>query len=169
MSFLPSLLFAVLVGPMPGPQNGPPRTSPAKPDPFAVDDTLRRALGTKSPEGFEKLESKPTLPKMKLKGYLAMAGKPSPAVAIEIEGVGTYVARKDSKIAFSLSGRFATPAPKSPNPPSAATGPNGTNGPPEASRVVVREQMPIVLLVKDISPEGVVVEVGTLGETLVIR
>ncbi len=163
MSFLPSLLFALLVGPMPDPQNGPPPTSPAKPDPFAVDDTLRKALGANSQDGFEKLESKPTLPKMKLKGYLAMAGKPSPAVAIEIDGVGTYVARKDSKIAFSLSGRFATAAPKT---PAAESGPSKT---PEASRVVVREQMPIVLLVKDISPEGVVVEVGTLGETLVIR
>ena len=57
-------------------------------------------------------------------------------------------------------------APKNPALPTGAT---GTSGAPEGSRVVVREQMPIVLLVKDISPEGVVVEVGTLGETLVIR
>lgn len=143
-------------------QGGDAATSPpatAKPegssdkDPFRPDEKVRRVLaGDEREDGFVPLEGGAALPGMKMKGIVKLKGKPTVA-SVEVDGVGSFVVREGEKIVFSLSGRVV--APKS------AGG--------KAGAVEMREQIPIALLVKEISRDGVVVEVGALGETLIIR
>jgi len=146
-----SLLLALLVGPTP---QDPP-TTPRPRDPFTPSATLARRIGVGA-DGFVPFEQRPTLPQMKLRGILKMKDKPGYTASVFVEAIGTYVAREGGQIVFSQSGSVVAS-----NADVAA--PNGR------SPVRLATTIPIVLKVQRVSPEGVVVEVGTLGQTMVIR
>jgi len=123
-----------------------------KQDPFEADEKVRRVLsGQEREDGFVPLDGGVALPAMKLKGLVKMKGK-STTASVEIDGIGSFVVREGEKLIFSLSGRVVKPS-----------------GKKAAGAVEMREQIPIALLVTDISRDGVIVEVGTLGETMIIK
>jgi hypothetical protein len=159
-----------------------PAQTPTRPEsPFAADEDLRKLLDARPPgDDSEPLGDRPALPEMRLRGLVKMKGKEKPAALIELRGIGTYTAREGEKLSFSLPGRTISARPD----PSAAPGSQGRlpgrdGGTPTGGEtsvvssashgVVVREQIPIALRIEHVGPDGVLVEVGTLGQYLVIR
>lgn len=150
-----------------------PETSPFRPD-----DELARLLGEKKDDGdpYRTLKERPVLPAMHLRGLLRMRGKDDTAALIEIEGVGSYTVRKDERLAFTTQVRLTGPVSNEPVPTARTEGSAATgvaDSPPKTPaaqvRGIVYEGFPIVLLVKMVGREGVLVEVGTLGELMIIR
>lgn len=126
-------------------------------DPFEIDEALRRLL--EGPDSdYEPLAEQPLLPAMRLKGVLGLHGKQLVAL-VEIDGVGTFLAREGGRILFTIQGRVVAREERREDAPV-------TGGPPPRRRL---RSLPIALLVREVTPEAVVVEVGTLGQTLVIR
>lgn len=148
---------------------------------------------------FEPLGQRPTLPEMHLRGVVRMAGRDKPAALVEVAGFGSYTARQGDTISFTLPVRALpvpgpaatgdghanrtalvrhatvppaqdapTPDPRNPqrNTPSPAAGQVASPG---SGSVLVGQQLPIVLRVLRIDRDGVVVEIGTLGQYVVIR
>lgn len=149
-----------------GPQEAP-ASAPAK-DPFQPAEDLARALGERRAASgeFRPLDDRPQLPAMKLKGTLKMKSKASPAAAIQVEGAGSYVVREGGQLAFSIDAVSLRPSRVAPSPAAGAAA-KQANG--ALAQELVREQLPIALRVQRITADGVLVEVGTLGTTLIIR
>ena len=163
MICMPSLVLACLSF---GPAGAPVQDPVRKPDqdPFVADDALRQALGAdgakQSADDFTPLGNTPAMPEMRLRAIVKMANKEKSAAVLEIKGVGSYTVREGEKLSFTLTGHFVTQ-----NAPSRS----GTARAPANTAASVRSQIPIALRIDRIASDGVVVEVGTLGELLIIR
>ncbi len=167
------LLLGLLRAAAPG-QDAPPApqpepAAPAEPaarDPFAADPALLELLGRApaQPDDFQPLEERPGLPPMRLRGLVQMRGAERPAALVEIEGVGTYTTREGERLSFTLRGARRAPAAAAPPSEDGARARSVS-----ASGGVLRSDLPIVLRVEHVGRDGVVVEVGSLGQYLVIR
>jgi hypothetical protein len=167
--------------PAPAPAAAPPPAAQPQESPFQADEALRKLLDQRpSGEDFEPLGDRPALPEMRLRGLVRMKGKEKPAALIELKGIGTFTAREGEKLSFSLPGRLVSahsdpgPGATRPNTPTGRDGPAPTQSETSlvssaSHGVVVREQIPIALRIERVAPDGVLVEVGTLGQFVVIR
>lgn len=145
-----ALMLALLVGPTPqDPAADPPR------DPFTPSPAIARRIGV-GEDGFVPFEQRPVLPAMKLRGILKMKDSPGYTASVFVDSIGTYVVRDGGQIVFSQGGSVVVS--------NADVNPASSRAPARLATTV-----PIVLKVQRVSPEGVVVEVGTLGQTMVIR
>lgn len=153
--------FAVLQAAM---SHAPQETAktPAQ-DPFAPSAELQRALDADANAGrragdFRALDEAPTLPEMHLRGVVKLEGRPVPAAVIELDGLGYYVVREGESLSFTLQWTRVVPAQAS-----------GVDGALPVAPVLCKEPIPIALKVQRIERDSVQVQVGTLGEVLVIR
>jgi hypothetical protein len=153
--------FAVLhVVVLQAPQEG---AKPQAQDPFAPSPQLQRALdaeqGNERGSGdFRVLDEAPALPEMHLRGVVKLEGRAVAAAVIELDGLGHYVVREGESLSFTLQWTRVVPT----------TAPVADGAPPPAP-VLRKESIPIALKVQRIGRDSVQVQVGTLGEVLVIR
>lgn len=169
-------------------QESQPADGAKEKSPFQPDEALKRLLeGEKAPEKpgdtFQPLPDPPALPEMGLKGIVRLRGREKFAALVDIGGVGTYTVRENDKLSFTLPGRSIAV----PNRTDAGGTPSGTanvtTSPNQTATskstpsvrtgtgrgVLMREQVPVALKIVHVGPDGVLVEVGTLGEVLIIR
>src|SRR5262245_22744397 len=98
-------LFLLLLT-IPAVQNPGAATQPAsRPrNPFRPEGSLRapdRSRGSQGDE-FQRLQSVPELPEMRLRGILKMKKKTRPAAMIEVTGVGSYLVHEGDKLGLTL-------------------------------------------------------------------
>lgn len=144
-----------------------PAKDAAPANPFQPDEALRKLLGdgdAKRDDGFTPLDEAPSLPAMRVKAIVQMRSRGKPAAVVEVVDVGTYTVREGERLSFSMPGRAMTQSPLQPRAARDSRAPATSSSP-----LAVRQQIPIVLRIDKIAPDGVVVEVGTLGELLIIR
>ena len=132
-------------------------------DPFAPSPQLQRALdaeqGNERGSGdFRVLDEAPALPEMHLRGVVKLEGRAVAAAVIELDGLGHYVVREGESLSFTLQWTRVVPT----------SAPVADGAPPPAP-VLRKESIPIALKVQRIGRDSVQVQVGTLGEVLVIR
>jgi hypothetical protein len=146
------------------------QTTAADTNPFRPSEAMLRALGgvesttaSGSADGFRHLENVPQLPRMHLRGVLKMKQHDKPAALIEVDDLGHYSVREGESFSFTLAWHQVVP-----NVPARST---SDDAPARQSPLpaVLSSQIPVVLRVERIERDGVIVEVGTLGERLVIR
>lgn len=160
-------------------------------NPFKADEDVKSLLDQKEPapaaDDFRRLDVRPQLPEMKLRGLIRVGGSTKIAALIEITGVGTYSAREGDKLAFSVPARGAAirpPAEKKKDETTAApnrederarareaakSGQKGVTTVDDPGLAPIQSTIPVVLKVGGVTRDGVTVEVGTLGEILIIR
>jgi len=165
----------------PAPAASPPPAAHPQESPFQVDEALRKLLDQRpSGEDFEPLGDRPALPEMRLRGLVRMKGKEKPAALIELKGIGTFTAREGEKLSFTLPGRLVSAHSDPRSGAAHQNAPTGRDGkaPTESETslassashgIVVREQIPIELRIERVAPDGLLVEVGNLGQFVVIR
>ncbi|MEZ6194824.1 MAG: hypothetical protein R3F20_03705 [Planctomycetota bacterium] len=155
----------------------PPDRNGKTESPFKLDDVLEKLLGAKrpeSPEEFHRLEERPALPAMSLRGLVRMKGRKTYAALVEIEGVGRYTVRDGDRLAFTVTARRPAGPVAAPTKPTPAAGaapgdPRVVVENPPAPRVSRLESVPLVMKILHVGRDGVVVELGTVGEVLIIR
>ncbi len=166
--------LAFLFSPIPQ-DSGPPTPATQEPaaqqegetSPFVPDENLRALLENQNPDAppeFEVLQERPPLPAMRLRGMLRMKGATGYAALIELDGIGSFTRHEGERLSFTLRGARVLTVP--PSAPSASSAP--ATGSATAPRAVIMDQ-PIVLRIVRIDTDGVLAEVGSLGQFLVIR
>lgn len=153
------------------PESGPAPEGAAQ-GPFELDAKLSALLGGQTAEtvDFEVLGERPPLPEMRLRGLVRMKGRTRYAALIELDGIGTFTRREGERLSFTLRGQrvAAVPAPGAPSAAAPAARPGVRSAPAPTQRMVAVDQ-PIVMRIAKVSTDGVLVEVGSLGQYLVIR
>lgn len=157
------LLFALSAAPAKSLQDaGAPQQEPApeSSSPFDPSPALLQALSKDEPakaSEFQRLDSFPALPEMRLRGLVKMRAKDRPAALIEVTGLGYLTVHEGENVTLNLPWKHVSLA-----TPTKRTGPAS----PDA---FVRQQLPVALRIEHIDAVGVTVEVGTLSERMVIR
>lgn len=174
MNFIkrPALLFILLLLAAPAAARAQdPSTQPAsRPrNPFKPEGFELSGGKTRSPKDeFQRLQNVPQLPEMKLLGIIKMQKKAKPAAMIEVKGVGSYLIHEGDKLGLTLR-VTAVDSPADRDIRIVAVSDGSASRPSAATNVLLKNQIPVVLRIDKIAGDGVVVEVGTLGEYLVIR
>lgn len=150
-----------------GAASQPAASRPRNPfQPSGSMDLLRSKLKSQGRGEFQHLQSLPQLPEMKLLGIIKMQKKDRPAAMIDVKGVGTYLIHEGDKLGLTLRGQAeATTGDRDIR--IVRSGDETSSRPSSAS--IIKNQVPVALRIDKISSEGVTVEVGTLGEFLIIR
>lgn len=167
------IALVVFAAQEPGTPSAAAQSAPAR-SPFEIDPALRQALAPDEDSGeagaFTPLADAPVMPVMRVRGVVKMRERSKPAAILEVEGVGRYTVREGERVSFSLAGKSSRALAVRARPQDGPRrGSEASAAAPAAPAPAVRQQIPIVLRVLEIANDGVIVEVGTLGERMIIR
>ncbi|HKE00517.1 MAG TPA: hypothetical protein VKE69_05870 [Planctomycetota bacterium] len=148
-----------------------PASRPAG-NPFRGDEELLRKLGLLTTEGgYAPLRDATTLPTMRLRGLIKLKDRKAAAALIDVEGIGALVVREGDQISLWDSAGASRGSYGAVSRSDSGAGAHAATGRGPAAHPAGRapETLPPALKIERIGPDGVVVEIGTLGRSLVIR